>query len=187
MKKTTVLIIAIILFSLNGIAQITKGNWMVGGSTSYTKSEYNQDNTPSIITITNSINLSPNVGYFFIDKLCIGTIYQYSSSISKIESGKRTYKSNNIGPFIRYYILKPEKVTNIFLETSYNFSTVKDNKNTILNSKLGVVYFLNSSIGFELALNYSINKYVYDSELISDSTSKNLLLGLGFQIHLEKE
>ena len=49
MEKTTVFIIAIILFSLNGIAQITKGNWMVGGSTSYTKSEYNQDNTPSII------------------------------------------------------------------------------------------------------------------------------------------
>ncbi len=185
MKKTTVLIIAIILFSLNGIAQITKGNWMVGGSTSYTKSEYNQDNTPSIITITNSINLSPNVGYFIFDKLSIGTIYQYSSNNVKFEDSKQITKSSYIGPFVRYYILKPDKVANIFLETSYNFSTLKNNK-TVFNTKVGFVYFLNSAVGLELTLNYSIIKNRFKNDLFSNSTSKNLTLGLGFQIHLER-
>ncbi|NDP26606.1 MAG: hypothetical protein GZ087_04145 [Flavobacterium sp.] len=187
MKILKIFFITTILFSLSANSQITKNNWMMGGNITFSNSVSSPDDNSSSEGKSNSIDFSPNIGYFIINKLSIGTLYQYISTVSKYEGGKSEYKSSNIGPFVRYYLLNPEKTANIFLETSYNFSTMKENNNTVFASKLGAVYFLNSSVGFELMFKYSINKYKYNTDLIPNSTSKGLTVGLGFQIHLEKE
>lgn len=50
-----------------------------------------------------------------------------------------------------------------------------------INIKAGTVFFLNSSVALEVALNY-VNKKV------NESTQNNIIyLAVGFQIHLEKE
>ncbi len=186
MKKIKFLILVTLLITLISNAQIRKGNWMTGGNLSFSNSVNYKNDSHEINSKSTFINISPNVGYFIFDKLSIGTIYQYSSNNVKFEDSKQITKSSYIGPFVRYYILKPDKVANIFLETSYNFSTLKNNK-TVFNTKVGFVYFLNSAVGLELTLNYSIIKNRFNNDLFSNSTSKNLTLGLGFQIHLEKE
>jgi hypothetical protein len=47
--------------------------------------------------------------------------------------------------------------------------------------KAGAVYFLNSSVGLEASLNY------LNQKSNNDSTNNAVFLGVGFQIHLEKE
>ena len=181
MKTIKLLAATFILISISATSQITKGNFMVGGNASFTSISSSNNSK------TSQINLTPNVGYFIFDKLSVGTLINYSYSKSKDNfGGSSIYKSNNIGPFIRYYLLNKEKDYNVFYETSYNFSLLKDNKNTEFGNKLGLVLFLNSAVGFEVSLKYSLNKYKYPNEIVPDNSSNNFIFGLGLQIHLEK-
>ncbi len=180
MKTIKLLFATSLLFALTSNAQITKGNWMVGGDISLAFVKSSDESNATII------NLSPNVGYFILDKFAFGTILNYNYSKSKSDYGTGIMKSTNLGPFLRYYILNKEKNTNLFLETSYNFSLNKDNKNTFFSTKLGAVIFLNSSVGFEMSLKYSLNKFKYSNDFLPSSSSNNFIFGLGFQIHLEK-
>jgi hypothetical protein len=181
MKPIKLFFIATLLFTGVANAQITKGNWMVGGNVSFA---YSTNDTNSNSTII----LSPNIGYFIIDKLALGSVLNYNYSKSKNDSGTGLYKSSNLGPFIRYYVLNEEKKVNVFFETSYNFNLQKgDFKNDVFGAKAATVFFLNSSVGLEVSLNYSLNKYKYPNGSIPDGSSNSLLLGLALQIHLEKE
>jgi hypothetical protein len=180
MKQIKFFFLATLLFSGLANAQITKGNWMVGGnlgfSYSNSKAVVNSDNSNSY-----TVNISPNIGYFFYDKFAGGTKinYFFSKFISSQGNGKFTYA--NAGPFMRYYFLEKEKRTNIFLESSYNFSIDNKNKNTVFGTKTGAAVFLNSSVALEISLEYLLSK----SPL--GSTSNAVLLGVGLQIHLERE
>jgi|JI6StandDraft_1071083.scaffolds.fasta_scaffold119979_2 hypothetical protein len=182
MKFIKSLIVTSILFAFSANSQITKGNWMVGGNASLSFISSNDNSSKTTI-----LNVSPNVGYFFFDKFSFGTLLNYSNSKTKdAMGGSSIYKNVNIGPFARYYILNKEKDYNLFYESSYNFSLLKENKNTEFGNKLGTVIFLNSSVGFEFSLKYSINKYKYPNGILPDSKSDNFIFGLGLQIHLEK-
>lgn len=123
------------------------------------------------------VNLNPNIGYFFIDNLAIGTGAELNIQ-SKFDTGL------GISPYVRYYFLKNEKEINLFSELSYKISKssgVGSVKFETLNLKAGTVYFLNSSVGIEAALNYSNLKSNYDLH------SNNIFLSIGFQIHLERK
>lgn len=173
-------LIVIMLFSLSSFAQITKGNWMMGGVASFSHNKY----TDSMgTTEANSFSISPNVGYFFMDKLVVGASGLLSSTFNNTGMDSTNY---GIGPFARYYFLDEEKPFNIFSEISYGLQKVSQSENKIenFNVKAGAVYFLNSSVGLEAALNYSNKKY---SGGINDATNKTLFLSFGFQIHLERE
>ena len=180
MKPIRLLFIAALLFTGLANAQITKGNWMVGGngSFSYTNSKSEQSSSS---TKDYTINLSPNIGYFVYDKLALGSKLNYVLSKYYTEQGNSEFTFSTVGPFVRYYFLKEEKVTNLFLESSYTFSIDNKNKNSVFATKAGTVIFLNSSVGFEISLEYLLKKYN------SGDKSSGLLLGFGLQIHLEKE
>lgn len=186
MKKITTLqaltIIIIVLFTVSVNAQITKGNWMVGGSGSFSYS-----NTPSENIKAYNINLTPDVGYFIVDKLAIGTLlnYNYDKSVSK-DFAKGESKYFYAGPFVRYYFLEKEEVLNLFLETNYNFSLNNDYKSTSFGTKAAAVYFLNSSVGVEVFLQYLTRQNKYSNNALPNSTSNKIQFGIGFQIHLEK-
>lgn len=179
MKTNKLYLLVIILFSIISNAQIIKGNWMMGGAASFSHNKRTDYTGTSELT---SLDVTPNVGYFFIDKLAVGAsaIFRY---VITDENNNFNY---GIGPFVRYYFLEKEKPLNIFSEVSYGFEKVNNGNPKIenFNVKAGVVYFLNSSVGIEAALNYLNQKY---SDAMYNGTNNSIYLGVGFQIHLEKD
>ena len=178
MKINNLLFVATFFFTITSNAQITKGNWMMGGGASF--GNYKNTSGTSSAEST-SIGLYPNVGYFAIDKLSVGASGEFTYIFDKGDT--KTISSNSIAPFIRYYFLNNEKTINIFSEASYqiirmNHSDFKADKFKI---KAGTVFFLNSSVGLEVALNYSNQK------TNTDNQNRAIYLDIGFQIHLERK
>jgi len=64
-------VIAILLFTITANAQITKGNWMLGGYANYynTSSESTNPSGSTNSSKGSSINVSPTIGYFIINNL----------------------------------------------------------------------------------------------------------------------
>jgi Outer membrane protein beta-barrel domain len=178
MKRSRFYLIAVLFIAFASNAQITKGNWMMGGSASFGNSK---TTIGEISGESTGFGLSPNVGYFIIDKLAIGTSGQFSYSFPS--GNQRTIHSYTISPFVRYYFLEKEKQINIFSEAGYEIMRISngDSKSDKLHLKAGAVFFLNSSVGLEVALNYS-NQKTNDNYQV-----RNIYLGVGFQIHLERE
>lgn len=180
-------LILIVLFSTLSYSQLTKKNWLVGGSGSFksTKVEKLSDGTkPYDDRVV--FNISPNIGYFFYDKLAAGIKLSYT--YDNIYNQK--YQYFGAGPFIRYYFLKPEKRINLLLQAQYNYyegggKTIDGNDtgkfhNNGFGFKTGPVIFFNSSVALELTLDYN------STRLNSTSLENEFMIGLGFQIHLEK-
>lgn len=186
MKNLNPFFIAIALFTFsNTNAQITKGNWMVGGSGSFTS--YNSTNYNNNIETTQTgygFNISPNLGYFIADNIALGSSAGFG--FSNPSGSNNNSHSYGLAPFVRYYFRKSEKVINPFLQTSYGFSEGKSDSGGLSNNsgytvKGGSAIFFNSSVALELTLNYESFKNNLDSK------SKYFTIGLGFQIHLEKK
>jgi hypothetical protein len=178
MKINKILFIAILLVAVASNAQINKGNWMMGGSGAIGNFKTTSGESSSTST---SLTISPNIGYFFIDKLSVGLAGQFNYVFPKGDS--KTISSNNVSPFIRYYFLEKEKQINIFSEARYEIIRMSniDLKADTFLIKAGAVFFVNSSVGIEVALNYSTQKTNRNFE------NRAIYLNVGFQIHLEKE
>ena len=183
------LIFTLTLFSfLTSNAQITKGNWMVGGSGSYSKEENYANNFKSSKLKTSELEIKTNIGYFFIDNLQVGTRIGYTTYKVDVNPDSNRYWLK-YGIYSRYYFLKTEKLVNVYLDGGYFFGNsafsdgqYKDNLNGYSISA-GPTIFLNSSIAVEMGVNYSSTKF----KGVNDSTENNLQFTIGFQIFLEKE
>lgn len=188
MKALKILFISSILYTITTNAQITKGNWMVGGNGnfSYSKTE-NKNNSGSGTTInytpigTYVITIEPNIGYFFMNKLVGGCKLSYLNAFQEGEKLDPDGMNLGIGPYIRYYFLKEDKTYNLFLEPSYNrfLSNGLGNASSFA-IKSGFVIFMNNSVGFESSISFAKTSN-------SKFERNNILIGFGFQIHLEKE
>ncbi len=185
MKSTKYLIISLLFLAVKTNAQITRGNWLVGGTGNFSSYENTfSNNGTEVINKGIGINISPNVGYFFVDKFVAGT--NISIGYSKIKN----YEDNfgyGIGPFARYYLLKEDKQINFLVQASYTFSASSGDSKSKYSGygfKAGPVIFFNSSVALEITLDYNTAKLIPNS--LADSSYKNLQIGLGFQIHLEK-
>jgi hypothetical protein len=187
MKLIKHLFIATILFTLSAHSQITKGNWMVGGSGSFTnyKSTYPDNNTKST-QAGYALDLAPNVGYFVVDNFSIGSIVGFS--FNNPSGSANNSLSFGLAPFVRYYFRKSEKIINPFLQASYGFNISRNQiqegnrKSSDYRLKGGTAFFLNSSVALEISIEYNsainnYNNFQYD----------NFTTGVGLQIHLEKE
>jgi len=187
--KTIKLIFTITFLSfLTSNAQITKGNWMVGGNASFSNKELYNNNFSNAKRKTTEIEINANTGYFFIDKLQAGARVGYSSyKIKNSDSDSNRYWLK-YGLYSRYYFLKSEKIVNIFIDGEYFFGNsafsngeFKDNLNGYVFSA-GPTIFFNSSVAMEFGINYSSTKF----KGVNDSTENNFQFSLGFQIFLEK-
>ena len=185
MQKTFLLIIISFFTVKNVNSQITKGNWLVGGSASF--SQQNPSSTAIAMFKQTNFQINPFVGYFLIDKLAVGL--NPSVEYEKVSLGPNTSTIINVGPFVRYYFLEADKIFNLFGQGSYaygsNIGKVQGRKygnslNTFAFSAGPVLYF-NSSVGLEFTINYSTTKFVGFT-----GANKFLSYGIGFQIHLEK-
>lgn len=187
MKTITLFFFIVFGMTLTANAQITKGNWLVGGEGSYSsvkyKSEYNGITETSDAS---SIRINPNLGYFFIDKFAGGLQLQ----LTFLEPGSSfAFNSYSFGPFVRYYFLNQENRINLFSQVNYSFGFGKNGLDVKTDSsgygvKAGTVLFFNSSVGIELSLNYISSTSKQDGGFKDSSDA--FLVGLGFQIHLEK-
>ena len=175
--KTIKLFIAIALLSFTtSNAQITKGNWMTGGNASFYSIQLKDENTT---TKSVGLELRPNIGYFIIDKLAIGITPLLAYNKTENSSPVTSY---GVGPYVRYYLLKPENRINVLSHIGYSYygNNNSNSKNTAIDLKAGPVIYFNSSVALEMTINYNINN-------LNSSTTYNILsIGLGFQIHLEK-
>ncbi|WP_310560224.1 outer membrane beta-barrel protein [Flavobacterium sp.] len=186
MKKIKLVLTATILCAIASNAQITTGNWMVGGSGSFTnyKNTY-QDNTTETTYTSSYLDLSPNVGYFVVDNFSIGSVVGFSF-------GNPSGPDNNslgfgLAPFVRYYFRKSDKIINPFLQASYGFYSGKRqsggyNKSSEYKLKGGTAFFLNSSVAVEFTIEYNSSIKIFNNNQYDNFTT-----GIGLQIHLEKE
>ncbi|PHR69434.1 MAG: hypothetical protein COA67_10710 [Lutibacter sp.] len=182
MKKILLTTIFAFAISLTVQSQITEGNWMVGGSGSYNHITVDNDN--GTVNKNSRLTIKPDVGYFILDKLVVGSSmgYYHYKSID-FDSYNKNY---SIGLFSRYYFLKSNKRFNLFTQIHYDrvfFETkssnlVKGNGNRY-GLKVGQVIFFNSSVGLEFSIDY-------EKEVYEFNTVNNINVNIGFQIHLEK-
>ncbi|MFG6685084.1 hypothetical protein ACGK9U_00770 [Mariniflexile sp. HNIBRBA6329] len=180
MKTLTLFFLIVFTTVLTVNAQITEGNWMVGGDASFYNSKIKGENEESLGS-SNGIRLYPNIGYFFIDQFAGGLNANFNYGKP---SGGLSNVGFGLGPFVRYYFLNPEKRINVFADANYNYYYSKTKGFPVSNGsnyrfKAGPVIYFNSSVGLELTLDYSSTKF-------DTYTSNDFRFALGLQIHLEK-
>lgn len=182
----------VLIFSLTAKCQLDKGIWLLGGTGNFSSSK-NIYSSPALITTSNSttIKISPNIGYFIIDKLSIGVKVSYSQykDIATMPIGAvSNVKRFEFGPFLRYYFLAKEKDVNILSEISYqygkySFNPSKGNINTI-SFLVGPAIYFNSSVALEFLAGYYSRIENVGQQY--KSSQKSFQIAIGFQFHLEK-
>src|SRR5258706_4638723 len=115
MKIFTLLSISFILIN-TAMSQINKGQFLVGGSTSF--ESIKNDGTNVVNYKTTTFFVSPNIGYFIIPKFVGGlrlnfSVYKQTTPVS--------YNQTNISlsPFLRYYLLSQKQKFNVLVDASY--------------------------------------------------------------------
>lgn len=181
MKKISLFFLCIAIYNY-GSSQITKGNWMIGGNGSFSSVKTNS--TVAANYKQTSIQISPIIGYFVIDKLAMGLKPGYTYTKTLTGSSNYSLNAYSMGPFVRYYFLEAEKRVNILTEASYQYtiSKVTDNPSSSNNGfsfLAGPVIYFNSSVGLEFTIGYSTTRFAGES-----TSSNTILLGIGLQVHL---
>lgn len=183
MKLTFTLLISFLVVTTLQ-AQITKGNWMLGGNINFTSlKSQSQASSPNNAY---DIRINPMAGYFFTDKLATG-LKTGITLLGQRGTGNvySTYNIFDAGPFIRYYLLPVDNRVNILTEAVYQYgSEGNKNQNTAKNTfafTTGAVAFFNSSVGIEFLATYSTWKFSG-----FEGSNSTIQLGIGLQVHLEK-
>jgi hypothetical protein len=196
MKQIILFLTSTFLLSFSSTAQLDKKTWLVGGSGSFKSlnNNFQSSNANWEYKIT-EIKLTPNIGYFVMDKFAVGLKSTLLMQNAKSISGAGTGKSLRLdyGPFVRYYFLEKDKQFNILTDITYQFGNVtltgeKGMRNNFSFLAGPAIYF-NSSVAAEFLIGYT-----YTKEQISSPTygnpykqiDKGFQFAIGLQIHLEK-
>jgi len=173
-----------LLFANKVNSQINKHNWLVGGNADFSSSK-SESSSSTGNTSRIYFRIAPKIGYFIIDKFAAGVsgLINYEK-VTFNASGQSKQSYYSIGPFARYYFLSVDKPVNILSEISYYhlISNPGNQGSSNFSFAVGPVFYLNTVVGIEFTAGYSITKN-NDANL----TYKIFQLGIGLQIHLEKE
>lgn len=188
MKKLFLLFALLASFSLS--AQITKNNWLVGGDLYFrsTKAETISSGEIQNQSRGTRLNFNSRIGYFPIDKFAVGLTSRFSYNMPKDRDNTIGF---GIGPFVRYYFLKPDKIINLFTHIEYQFSNgfskgEKLDRSNFFNLKAGPSIFFNSSVALEVTLGYEFSNNIVLRGSSTETKFNSFNIGVGFQIHLEK-
>jgi hypothetical protein len=177
--------------------QITQRNWLMGGNGSFSHSDETLNGNVQVNS--NTIDLSPNIGYFLVDRLAGGVRLNLNYQVMKNSNLKARTTTFLGGPFIRYYFLDKENMINIFSEAAIQFYTSRHkgtnnagDYETLFDESginaytfsAGPAIFFNSSVALELALSY---QRIPLQAFNGNKEQNTIALKIGFQIHLEKE
>ena len=161
---------------------LTKGNFILGSTVGFstassdvnqsTNGVENNDSGPSSL----QISISPNVGYFLLDRLALGIGMDYTYSSLKEQSEDRTNDSDLLfGPFARYYLPIDDGMA-FFFETDLGFGTstdeqtIGDNKQRISTNIFaigvgpGFTIYSSRAIGIEAVMKYNFARSEFDTE-----------------------
>lgn len=146
-----------------GFSQFTKGQILTGGnfSVNFRPRVTMIGGTVIETTKSKSINLNPQLGYFFMDNFAAGSGLSLGSFSSKSANVKVTTNSIYFSPFVRYYY------GNAYAQASAQFGAVKSKTEstiatTTTNSNrsgwsivFGYAYLLNKYVSLEPQIGYS--------------------------------
>jgi hypothetical protein len=178
--------LTVLLFTFACTAQITKGQFLIGGSGTYYASSYRQTDAKF-----RGFELDARGGIFLLNKLAGGIQlgYNYNKEFGTVEITNQYYeqydRSINVGPFARYYFLNAAKKINLLADASY-FRCWSKSGNLYGGSKwktygyafaAGPVLFLNPNVSLETTLNYEYRFEYFPTAL---------QVKLGLQVHLSK-
>ncbi len=182
MKIKNLPIFLTILFSYSlTFAQTEKGNFIISGNTNlnvlFSNTTVGTDSIETGKIKDNQFAFSAGAGYFFLDNLSLGVSATYAYEYTDTKPG--IYSGTNIGtitqsltimPQLNYYLpvagkLKPFIGIGLgYLWLEGKDSRVNDNENKIysmsglsLSGGLGISYFINQSISFDLGFQYQRN------------------------------
>ena len=150
--KTTLTLFAFLMVTQMVSAQkVNSGAWMIGGTIGFNSITTDGDDNAETY-----LNVSPSLGYFFMNDLAIGarmslTTYSYDGD-SNSEFG--------FGPWARYYIVGSP----LFAQAGMDFGTAgfdffslfTDEGSTTLNLGVGYSWFLNNAVAIEPMVKYNI-------------------------------
>lgn len=194
--KPVLMVIFFIGSLLNAQAQLTRGNWLVGGNAKmYTYQDNQVYPTSSVQYSMIDLDISGTAGYFLADKFALGLRPGFSwfkghwiGATGGVSGGSTNTKRYYIGPFARYYFLNEEKPFNILGDVCYRFGAADykdlDGRMNEFSFLGGPVIFFNSAVGMEILLGY-----VYKIEDVPGYyryEKKGFQVGVGLQIHLTK-
>jgi hypothetical protein len=180
MKKFTLLAISFIFLFQQSQAQISKGTWMLSGSMGFLAGRYNIGGPTTIVRVTQLI-LDTRAGYFLANRVAAGL--KPGFFYGKSSPGNMSNYSLNIGPFTRYYFLKPVNAFNLFTEGSYSFGHGSGGYNyRVISISGGPVVYFNSTVGLEFAMGYARTTRPGES-----GQNDEWRVQVGFQFHLTKK
>ncbi|MBS1749776.1 MAG: hypothetical protein JST63_07720 [Bacteroidetes bacterium] len=183
MKNCIFLTIVILFLAFDSNSQITKNNWLLSGSVSF--STQKNSSTASLQYKHTDIQISPSIGYFLIDKFAAGIRPSYMYGKNNLVANGKPQTIFSIGPFLRYYFLQKDNPFNLFAEGSYayaSFNQASESKQHTFSISAGPVLYFNTSVGLEFTFGYSTTK------VVGFTGSNNAIrFGIGFQFYLERE
>lgn len=176
MKKSLLAACMLLLFATMASSQISKGNLLLGGSTSFSSSKSGDYKLTEF-------SFAPNIGYFFLNNFAGGLRIQIDSY--KEDGDEDAYVITSFAPFVRYYFIpaSKEQKVNIFADAAFGFGSEGsgDNKSNVngYSFMAGPAIFLNPHTALELTLGYSSMKFEDDPDRYN-----TFKINIGFQIHL---
>ncbi|HWA35893.1 MAG TPA: outer membrane beta-barrel protein [Cyclobacteriaceae bacterium] len=194
--KSCLFCFALICIAIVTEAQTEKGNFLIGGGVSASRSS--QTISSSDITST-SFGLTPSASYFVVDRFAAGLITSYSVGNATTETAGGSVKTSNvssgIGPTIRYYLPLGEKIW-LFPEVDYLWnwnhskieafgSTPTDSKSNSQTFRIGpgLAYFIAKNVGVEGILYYqNVNNNNTSASTSTSTSSINFRIGLQIYI-----
>ena len=190
--KVLLLLLIIFHLSFTSFSQITKNNWIIGGSGKLFSNNSDYSSTAYSYTAKfTQIDISASVGYFLIDKLALGLRPTFSSIKGKVTTPGGLITNTQrywLGPFARYYFLPTGNQINLLTDLDYQFGIFNSKGYrgdlTSFGAFAGPVIYFNNCVGIELLFGYAYSKE--DMEDASKTIHKGFQTSIGFQIHLEK-
>ncbi len=173
MKKTIILLAALFVGGTS-FAQINKGQYLVGGNAGFTSTSQSGGGGS-----TTNVSLSPNFGYFVMDKLAVGAKLDLSST----SGGGVTASTFAFGPYARYYFLDAAAKTNIFGQAGINFGSTNpgggagSTSTTGFQLAAGPAFFLTPNVALEIGAQFT-------SLSGGGATQSQFGVMAGFQIHM---
>lgn len=181
--RTTILFVIVFACFHPAVAQINKGQFLIGGDMSYRSQKIHlgsQDRLKQFL-------LNANAGYFVINKLALGLRTGIITSSFKIESQDVHNRSTSltVAPFARYYFLQVKPKWNVFADAAYvtgsdksknaNLTVTQRSSFTGYDVKAGPVYFINKHVALELTAGIQHRSNIQENIFVS---------AFGLQVHL---
>ncbi len=167
--KKILLVAGLALFG-TASAQMEKGSWVIGGSTTLgfnnVNTKYSAGSESVSEPAVSTFMVTPSVGYFVQDKVAIGLDLGFTSISQKDGADKYTVSSLSLMPTATYYFKGATNLvpylgagigyaSNKSTET-YDGRTYTDTADGFAwKAKGGLVYLLNQNVGLDLGLGYN--------------------------------